>query len=119
MRTLFAGVVLAMTLPAGAADKLGMRVSPAMVFEPATLRIQLSVEPDADNRALRVVAESVDFYRSSEIQMDGEQAPRSSVVSYRSLPAGDYSVQGVLIGANGRVRAQVRQSVTVVAAGGL
>jgi len=115
---MLAGVLLTITLPAGGADKLAMRVSPAMMYDPATLTIQLSVEPDSDNRALLVVAESVDFYRSSDIQLDGERAPRTSVISYRSLPAGEYSVQGVLVGTNGRARAQVSRVVMVIGAGG-
>ena len=118
IRTVLAGVLIAIALPTGAADRLAMRISPRMVYEPATLRIELSVEPDSDNRVLLIVAESVDFYRSSEIQLDGERAPRTNVVSYRSLPARDYSVQGVLVGTDGRERAQVRQAVMVIGAGG-
>jgi hypothetical protein len=105
-------------LPVGAVDKLAMHVSPAFAYEPASLTIQLSIEPESDNRAVRVVAESADFYRSSEIQLNGERAPRITVFRYRSLPAGAYDVRSILIGTNGKERAMVRKTVTVLGTGG-
>jgi hypothetical protein len=46
MRTrVLLGVLLTIALPAGADNKLAMRVSPAVAYEPAMLTIQLSVEP--------------------------------------------------------------------------
>jgi hypothetical protein len=111
------GVLLLLTLPCVAGDKLTMHISPAMSFEPAVLSIRLSIEPDADNRALEVVAQSDAYFRSSMVELDGERAPRTSVFEYRSLPAGSYEVRGVLIGSDGEARATVRREVTVVAAG--
>jgi hypothetical protein len=80
--------------------------------------IQLSIEPDSDNRAIQVIAESGAFYRSSEVELDGDRAPRSSVFWYRSLPAGDYEVRSVLIGPRRQERAMVTQAVTVLGSGG-
>ena len=117
IRSLLVGTLLILGGPAGAGDKLTMHVSPAMAYEPATLAIRLSIEPDANNRIVLVVADSGEFYRSSEIQLDGERAPRTSVIWYRSVPAGDYDVQGVLVGADGRTRAMVRRALTVVGSG--
>ena len=116
-RLLLVGALIILGAPAGAGDKLVIQVSPAMAYEPATLAIRLSIEPDSNNRILLVVADSGEFYRSSEIQLDGERAPRTNVVWYRSLPAGDYDVQGVLVGADGRTRAMVRRALTVVGSG--
>lgn len=118
IRALLGGVLLMVALPAGAGDKLAMRVSPAFSYEPANLTIQLSIEPDLDNRAIRVIAESAEFYRSSEIELDGDRAPRTSVFRYRSVPAGDYEVRSVLLGTRGTERAMVNQTVTVLGAGG-
>jgi hypothetical protein len=105
-------------MPAAAGDKLAMRVSPAYSYEPASLTIHLSIEPDSDNRVVRVIAESVEFYRSSDIPLEGDRAPRTNVISYRGLPAGDYEVRGVLVGARGQERAMVSRAVTVLGAGG-
>jgi len=115
---LFASVLAMIALPVGAGEALRMRVSPAYSYEPATLLIQLSVEPDAENRALLVVAESPEFYRSSEVALEGDRAARTNVVQYKSLPAGAYDVHAALIGVDGRVRASEMRSVTVMGVGG-
>lgn len=118
VRVLLAGSLLVIALPAGAGGTLVMRVSPAYSYEPASLTIELSIERDSDNRAVRISAESAAFYRSSEVELDGDRAPRTNVLRYRSLPAGDYEVRSVLIGARGEERAMARQAVTVLGAGG-
>jgi hypothetical protein len=41
----------------------------------------------AENRSLQVVAESPDFYRSSQIQLDGAQATPLRL-EFRDLPTG-------------------------------
>ena len=60
------------------------------------------VERDASNRILRITAESDSFYRSSEIQLEGDQAPRTTTFEFRSLPPGIYEVKVMLIGADGK-----------------
>ena len=41
---------------------------------------------------LEIAVDSGEFYRSSEIALDGAQAAQSFTVEYRSMPAGDYEV---------------------------
>src|SRR6187401_2412625 len=84
-RVLLGGALLMMAVPAGAGATLAMRVSPAFSYAPATLIVQLSIAPDSDNRVVRVIAESADFYRSSDIALEGDRAPRTNVIRYRSL----------------------------------
>ena len=105
------------TTVAGAKEPLAMRVSPAMSFAPANLVIRTTVEPDADNRAMEVIAESGDFYRSSATQLEGDRAPRTATFEFRSLPPGEYTVTAVVIGCDGRQRALVRSSVNVMESG--
>ena len=112
------GFLIAAAGPLGAHDRLAVKVSPAVSFAPANLVVRTIVESDADNRAMEVVAESDDFYRSSEVQLDGEHAPRVSTFEFRSLPPGVYEVKATLIAGNGRARAAVRQEVNVIASGG-
>jgi hypothetical protein len=45
-------------------------------------------------------------------------ARRITVFRYRSLPAGSYDVRSILIGTNGKERATVGQTVTVLGTGG-
>ena len=84
---------------------------------PGFLTVQASVETDADNRLLQVVAESPDFYRSSQIQLDGANAPRVKVIEFRNLPTGLYQVTGTLIGTQGP-RATVLRIANVAPTGG-
>ena len=60
---------------------------------PATVPITIAVEPGANNRALIVEADSDDYYRSSSIELDGENEKRLHLVEFKSLPAGDYVVR--------------------------
>ena len=46
------------TLPAGAGERMILKVSPAVAFAPANLTVRAFVEADADNRAIAVIAES-------------------------------------------------------------
>jgi hypothetical protein len=103
-----------MTPHAGARDKLTLRVSPAVSFAPANLVVRATIEADASNRAVEISAESEDFYRSSEIQLDGTSAPRTSRFEFRSLPPGTYEVKAILYGVGGML-AEVRQHVDVIA----
>ncbi len=92
--------VLVATLSGG--ERLSMRVSPAVLVAPGSLTVSVIVETDAENRFLEVVAESPDFYRSSQIPMDGSNAPRLHVFHFTRLPIGLYQVTGKLIGAQGQ-----------------
>jgi len=106
-------------LPLGAKEKdpLSIRVTPAVSFAPANLIVRATIESNAANRSVQIVAESEDFYRSSEIQLDGDSAPRTSMFEFRSLPPGTYEVRAVLYGTTGDPRAEVRQQVNVISSG--
>ena len=71
------------------------------------------VEASEDNRALEVVAQSSDFFRSSRIELEGRDAPPLSVFQYPNLPPGLHEVSAFLIGTNGQ-RAAVSRVVKVV-----
>jgi len=114
---LFGILMLVGTLRLGAGERIMLKVSPAVAFAPANLVVRATIPADADNRAVEIVAESDDFYRSSETQLEGERAARTSMFEFRSLPPGTYEVRANLVGANGRSRAMIRQQVNVLASG--
>ena len=93
-----------------------MRVSPAFSFAPANLVIRASVEPDAQNRSLEVIADSEAFYRSSMIQLEGARAPKTMMFEFRSLPPGEYQLTATVTGSSGQ-RAITSATVTVFEAG--
>ncbi len=100
--------------PVGGGQGIDLVVSPRLSRQPAVINIRVSVEPSTENRAIRVVAESPDYFRSSQVQLDGTSASRTSLFQYRDLPAGSYEIRGVLIGPDGRERAEVGRLLTVV-----
>jgi hypothetical protein len=115
---LFGILMGAATLPVGAGERITLKVSPAVAFAPANLVVRATIEADADNRAVEIVAESPDFYRCSEIQLEGDKAARTNTFEFRSLPPGTYEVRAKLFGVDGQTRAAVRQQVNVIASGG-
>ncbi len=78
-----------------------MRVSPAVSLAPGYLTVRINLEATAEDRLLHVSAESDDFYRASEIPLDGANAQRLNVFEFRNLPTGFYQVTGVLVGVHG------------------
>ena len=93
-------------------DAIRMQVSPSVARAPALLTVSISVASASENRLLQVVAESPTFYRSSEIQVNGERATPLNVFEFRNLPTGLYQITGVLVGAHGQ-RAMVSKLVKI------
>jgi hypothetical protein len=97
-----------------ARERLMMKVSPAVAFAPANVIVRAVVEADKDNRAIQIVADSDEFYRSSEIQLQGAEAPHVTSVEFHSLPPGSYQFRVILRGVSGQLRASVSTSVNVL-----
>ena len=92
-------------------------MSPAFSFAPANLVIRASVEPDAQNRSIEVIADSEQFYRSSLIQLEGDRAPKTMMFEFRSLPPGDYQLTATVNGPAGQLRSVTHATVTVFEGG--
>ena len=84
------------------AERLVMRVSPSAAMAPAWVTVQATVEADSENRALEIIVESNDFFRSSMIQLDGQYSPRVNLFQFPNLPVGRYQVTGIVAGSAGR-----------------
>jgi hypothetical protein len=96
-----------------AADKLDLRVSPSVSLAPALVVVRAIVEHDPQNRELEIVADSLDFYRRTVVDLDGEQAPRTTELKLIDVPGGEYDVSATLYLADG-TRISVRRSVMVM-----
>ena len=114
---LICGFLAMVTPAAGAGEQLTMAVSPAHAFAPALLRIRVHIEPSVDNRSLEVIADSAAFYRSSEIQLEGDRSPATFTLEFRQVPEGTYRVVGVLKDGAGHERSIVYRDVTVIGIG--
>jgi hypothetical protein len=119
LQVLAAALFLSLATSLDANEPLSMAVSPLQSFAPTNLTIRLRVAPDDANRALEVVAESGEYYRSSSIELDGSEAPRTISFEFRDVPGGNYDVRGTLISSGGKARAAVRQHVIVIDQGSL
>jgi hypothetical protein len=89
--------------------------APTVMLAPGHLVVQTVVEPDPANRAIQVIAESPDTYRSSEVQLDGNAAPRRNTFEFKGLPSGAYEIHAVLVGSDGQQRALVVRKLEVIA----
>ena len=115
-RLLILTILAAAVAPVGAGERVDLHVTPWVSFAPADLRVRAMVDANSDNRFLEIIAESDTFYRSSEVELAGQSAPRTTVVEFRSLPGGEYNVRAVVKGVNGRPLAVTQQAVRVVPA---
>jgi hypothetical protein len=106
---------LALTIiSASGGEQLKIAVSPAVSFAPSNVDIRARIAPDAENRALEVIVESEDFYRSSQRSLEGDHAPATISFAFRGLPGGDYLISGILTDSGGRQRAIARQQLKVL-----
>ena len=97
-----------------ASEPLSLAVSPTQSVAPTNLTIRIHIEPHDGDRELTVVAESGDFYRSSLIQIDDAEAPRTISFEFRAVPGGDYDVTGTVVNNLGKVRATAHRHVIVI-----
>jgi hypothetical protein len=110
--------IAAAAAPISANDRLALRVSPTVSFAPANLVVRATVEANPENRAIEIVAESDDFYRSSQMQLDGDRAPRTTLFEFRSLPTGSYQVRAILRGVSGKEITSTQTQINVVGSDG-
>jgi hypothetical protein len=109
---LLLGLLAATALPLGADQRLAVEV-PSVMLAPGHLVVQTQIEPDPANRAIQVTAESSGFYRSSEILLDGDAAPRRNSFEFKDLPPGSYDLHVTLLDSKGEPRASVVRTLQV------
>src|SRR6266480_7169864 len=102
------GFALLFPLSVASGDSLTMRVSPSVMLAPGFLTVRTTIEANADNRAMEVVADSPTFFRSSRVSLDGDRAPRVNEFVFKDLPAGRYEVTVRLMGTTGQRAADTR-----------
>jgi hypothetical protein len=106
------------TVPLGAGERLAMRVTPRVAIAPATLIVDAVAEQDPANRAVEIEVDSSEYHRSSRMQLDGDEAPRTTTVRYNGLPGGLYEVRVTLFGSDGQQRALTTRQVEVLSSTG-
>jgi len=104
--------------PGNAADsRLRIEVTPRISQAPAQVRIRAIVTPSVENRGLRVVADSGEFFRSSYLPLDGANAAPITDTSFKNLPGGAYEVSVTLVDSQGHATNVDRRTIMVTSGG--
>ena len=106
----------ASTVVGDASDVVELRLRGRYYAEPATVQVTVAVEPDAENRTLRVEAESEHMFRSSEINLSGAGEKRIHSLEFKNLAAGNYTLSAQVYG-SADVRGVATQALTVSGSG--
>ena len=85
-----------------------VRVSPVFAIEGSPVRAMVRVVPNSDNRLLRIMVDSENYFRSSDVELNGDDAATTHYLALNSLPAGEYSFFAVVYGTRGE-RARIME----------
>jgi hypothetical protein len=92
----FTGVLLAGVVSYGADAPVTLAVRPTVVFAGRDVRTTIRTPRDPRNRELRIIVEAADYYASSDVQLDGDDAPATHQFTWKELPSGAYRVEAIL-----------------------
>jgi hypothetical protein len=111
------GVLTAGTVSAQE-QAIEVRLSSRFAVAQETVRSLVRVAPHPDNRLLRVAIDSPDFFRSSDVPLEGALAARNHFFAWKTLPPGSYELVVIVMGSDGpRTRRQVTFEVVGAAPG--
>ena len=112
-----AGATPSGTTPELNEPNVALRLSSHFVAAPGFLRSAIRVKRHPDNRVLRVVVDSANYFRSSAIELEGAHAARTHFLTWSSLPEGVYTLVATVYGSTGE-RSQQSATFEVRAVGG-
>jgi len=99
-----------------AKDNVEIRLNGRFFAEPATVQLVVAVEPNAENRRLRVEADGDNMFRATEMELAGSNEQRLHTVEFKNLSAGGYTLRAQVL-SNGSVRSQAEQEIMVAGDG--
>jgi hypothetical protein len=109
--------LFALTGSVGSAkDNVEIRLNGRFFAEPATVQLVVAVEPNADNRKLRVEADGDSMFRATEIELSGSSEQRLHTVEFKNLSAGGYTLRAQVLSSSS-VRSQAEQEIMVAGDG--
>lgn len=110
-----AATALATVLATGprAATPLEIRVPGYFYTEPASVLVTVSVEPEAENRMLRIEMDGDRMFRSTDVSLEGADDAKIHTIQFKNLPSGSYTVRARLLAANDREIASAQQALEV------
>lgn len=111
-----AAVVSTGVAPGRAGEIVEIHLRGRYYMEPATVQIMIAVEPDSENRVLRVAADGDEMYRASDLPLNGAKEKRLHFVQFKNLPAGHYTLRAEVF-SNEAVRGVATQELLVTGGG--
>jgi hypothetical protein len=89
-----AGILAGATISADEAISIAVR--PSVTTYGGSAQLKVLVARDGKNRTLKWEVDGPNYYRSSEIDLDGASAPRSYFFLMRDLPGGEFEVRATV-----------------------
>jgi hypothetical protein len=80
-----------------AVQPVAVSVRPTILSVGASTRVMVRVDSNEMNRQLVWEVDGDNYYRSSSIQLDGSEAPRSFFFMLHNVPEGEYNVRATII----------------------
>ena len=77
----------------GAKDNVEIRLSGHFFAEPATVQMIIAVEPNSENRTLRVEADGDNMFCATEVTLAGDKEQRLHTIQFKNLAAGEYTLR--------------------------
>jgi hypothetical protein len=99
-------------ITSSAKDDVEIRISGRYFSAPATVQMIIAIEPDAQNRTLRVEADGDSMYTSTEMQLAGDREQRLHTSPFKDLAAGEYTLRAQVLSTSD-VRSQAEQRIMV------
>jgi len=83
--------------PANTPKPIEVTAAPRIALAPSDVRVRIRVEPHTENRLLVVVLAGDNYYRSSQIPLDGDKEATTHERSYIGVRApGHYMISAIL-----------------------
>jgi hypothetical protein len=111
-----AAVVAGAVVPGRAGEVVSIALQGRYFAEPATVRFVVTIEPDDENRTLRVEADSQEMFRASELPLQGAKEKRLHTITFSNLAAGNYTLRAQVLSATD-LRAVATDEVVVAGVG--
>lgn len=99
-----------------AKENVQIRLTGHFFSEPATVQMVVAVEPDAENRTLRVEADGENMFCATELSLAGDREQRLHTIQFKNLAAGEYTLRAQVL-SNSSVRSQAEQAIMVTGDG--
>ena len=113
---LITAIVTLTGITGSAKDNIEIRLSGRYFSAPATVQMIVAVEPDAQNRTLRVEANGSKMYTASEVELAGDREQRLHTIQFKDLPVGKYMLRAQVLSTSA-VRSQAEACIIVTGFG--